>query len=309
MNTLVSKEYDVIIIGSGPAGLSSALYTARAGFSTAIISGETEGGLVTTTQHVDNYLGFKNIEGMELAQSFLSHAQSFENVSFISDKAIDILDDEGNSSFSVTLLGGDKISSKALIYSAGSLPRRLDVPNGDSSAISYCANCDGAFYSGKKVILVGGGETAFEDALYLSSIAEKVTVLVRNEISASRPLKERVESLSNVEIRKGVRVEEIAISRKNNGFFTSEVIDSIRLSSSEVMSDIDGLFVAIGQEPCSELISKYAKIHRSGFAKEAHVEGLFLAGDICNEDYRQIAVAVGSGAKAGIDTVRYLMNR
>lgn len=314
-NSLVSNTEtvkDVLIIGSGPAGLSASIYTVRAGLDTVVVTGPQPGGLVATTGEVDNYLGLPGATGQGLAEDFLEHSRKL-GVLHISDSAekIEYLPEKGL--YRTSLEGtGESILSKTLIYTAGSRPRKLGIEGGDSSLLSYCATCDGAFYKGEKVLLVGAGETAFEDALYLSGLAEKVAVLVRNKISATLPLQEKVRSTPNIEIREGVEITEITEKEKRVGIFTNKVLDTVTLSTGEVLSkdsgDFGGIFIAIGQEPVSGLVEPFVELSESGFVKKVRGEypGLYVAGDLADEDNRQIIIAAGSGAKTAMQAIRYL---
>lgn len=308
----VTDVKDVVIIGSGPAGLSASVYTARAGLETVLVTGPQPGGLVATTGEVDNYLGLPGATGQGLSESFMEHSKKL-GVAHISDSALSIEQVPENGLYRTFLEGtGESILSKALIYAAGSSPRKLQVEGGDSSLLSYCATCDGAFYEGEKVILVGAGETAFEDALYLSGLAEKVTVLVRNKISATLPLQEKVRNTPNIEIREGVEISKITEKEKKIGIFTNKVLDTVTLSTGETLSkgagDFGGIFIAIGQEPVSALAESFVELSSTGFIKGVKKEfpGFYVAGDLANEDNRQIIIAAGSGAKTAMQAIRYL---
>lgn len=287
---------DVVIVGSGPAGLSAAIYASRAGLSTKVISGDTKGGLLTTTEQVDNYLGLFGTTGNDMADIFLEHSQKF-GAEIVSGtvREINVLPD---GYFQILTDKDEAMYSKTVVYTAGSTPRKLEVPGEDLDGISYCATCDGDFYADEPVIVVGGGETAAEDALYLSQMCKTVDVLVRSEWRATDPAVNKLEEQSNVTIHKGVHVQEV---------LGEDEVSGVLLNNGEELL-ANGLFIAVGQLPNSEQAKKHTLLDQDGFIEHSSVNGFFIAGDITNPDYRQVAVAVGDGAKAGIDATRYVLN-
>lgn len=294
------EEYrvlDVAIIGSGPAGLSAAVYSSRAGLSTLIYIGKTKGGLLTTTEKVDNYLGLYDSTGMDLAENFLEHSTKFgaettsatvESIHVDSDNIFHIIDEKNQETL-----------AKAVIYAAGSNPRKLGVKGEDLESVSYCANCDGFFFEDEKVVVVGGGETAAEDALYLSNICESVDVLVRSSWRATEPAVHKLEEQDNVTIHVGVNVSEIL---EKDGDVSGVLLDNGETVESHAV------FVAVGQEPNSQVAERHASLYEDGFIRCSNVDGFFIAGDIQDPDYRQVIIAAGDGAKAGIDATRYVLN-
>lgn len=290
---------DTLIIGSGPAGLSAAIYTSRAGLATTILTGDTQGGLVTTTEKVDNYLGLYGAEGTEMAENFLEHAVKFgANIESGTVESIHVQD---NGNFYTRTTDGTVIESTAVIYAAGSTPRKLSNIDENINGISYCATCDGMFFEDEEVAIVGGGETAAEDALYLAQLCKKVTVLVRGkEWRATEPAVQKLVDQDNVTILMNTIVESAVT---NNGDLTK-----ITLSNGDFL-DITGLFVAIGQQPNSSVAQKHVNIFDDGFIDKSVVPGFFVAGDISNPEYRQVIIAAGDGAKAGIDATRYILNK
>lgn len=289
---------DVAIIGSGPAGLSASLYTTRAGLDTVIYSGETRGGLVTTTELVDNYLGMPGIEGGVMADVFLKHAQDFG--ADIRSEVVETVTVNDDGSFTLLLNSGVSEDFKAVIFAAGSKPRKLGVPGEDLPGVSWCSTCDGAFYEGDDVAVVGGGESAVEEALYLSKIASKVTVLVRSDdFRANRPAVEKLLEQPNVQVLYNTHVEEI---------HGEDGVEELQLNGG-VKLPVFGLFEAIGQVPQGTVAHPHSELYSDGFVKHSTQEGFFIAGDISNPEYRQIAVAVGDGAKAAMDTIKWLQMR
>lgn len=287
---------DVVIVGAGPAGLSAAVYTARAGFSTMVIGG-VPGGLLTTTEQVDNYLGLPGTSGADMAELFVNHAKQFgaemvyENISKI------VKNDHG---FTVEIEDGSSVPARSVIFAAGSDPRKLGVKNEHVSGVSYCATCDGMFFEGDDVAVIGGGETAVEDSLYLSQIAASVHVFVRSQWRATAPAVAKLEAKDNVTIHLGENVAEIVEdSGSVSGVVTSDG-GTLR---------VDGVFVAAGQCPNSKTAEGFVTLYEDGFIEQSTVDGFFVAGDIRNSEYRQVAVAVGDGATAGIAATRYLLNK
>lgn len=287
---------DVVIVGSGPAGLSAAIYTSRAGFSTIIVKGDTPGGLVTTTEQIDNYLGMFGVAGMEMADIFLEHSTKF-GAEFELEKVSRIVKD--NDIFTTFLEDGSSIVSRAVIFAAGSTPRKLGVKGEEFNGVSYCATCDGMFFEGEAVAVVGGGETAAEDALYLSQLASSVDVFVRSQWRATDPAIKRLVEKDNVKIHLGENIVEIL--GDDSG------VVGVRTSLDNEF-DVNGIFVAVGQAPNSSTAENHVTLFEDGFIKNSNVDGFFVGGDISNPEYRQVVVAAGEGAKAGIDATRYLLS-
>lgn len=285
---------DVLIVGAGPAGLSAGVYTARAGLNTKIVVGDTMGGLLTTTEKIDNYLGLFGSTGEELAENFKNHAEKF-GVEFIEETVESIV--ESSNSFTTVLSNGESILSKTVIYAAGSTPKKMGIKGDD--LCNYCATCDGVFFDGEKVIVVGGGETAAEDALYLAGICESVDVLVRGDNwRATAPAVQKLVDHEKVNIHMNTSLHEIIDE-------DGEVSGAILNNGDKL--DVTGVFVAIGQSPNSNVAKEHTVLSEDGFIQCSNVDGFFVAGDISNPEYRQVAVAVGDGAKAGIAATRYVL--
>lgn len=298
----MSKVHDVIIVGAGPAGLSAAVYASRAGLSTVIIPGETAGGLLTTTEKIDNYLGLFGSTGEDMAENFLKHAQEF-GASFQEAQTV-VSITKKDDVFSVKTDFDQEYFAKSVVYAAGSTPRKLGVNGEDTSGVSYCATCDGIFFEDEDVIVVGGGETAAEDALYLSGIAKSVTVLVRSFWRATQPAVDKLESQENVNILSNISVSEIL---EKDGEIES--VKAVEADGTEVIIPANGVFVAVGQIPQSHIAhdNDFVSVYENGFIRSSHTDGFFVAGDVSDPDYRQVAVAVGSGAVAGIDATKFII--
>lgn len=293
---------DIAIVGSGPAGLSASLYTKRAGLSTDVYKGETTGGLLTTTEQIDNYLGLPEYSGSSMAESFTNHAVKL-GVNMLSSTVVRI-EQNADESFSVTSLstGNQEESTKeykAVIFAAGSKPRKLGVPGEDLEGVSWCAVCDGTFAEDEDVIVVGGGESAVEEAIYMSNIASKVTVLLRGiDFKATKPAVENLLSRSNVEVIFNSSIQSMHGDEDGNLSF-------VKLADNRDIP-VYSVFEAIGQIPQSNLAEKHAEVYADGFISHSKTEGFFIAGDVADPEYRQVAIAVGDGAKAAIDAIRWL---
>lgn len=292
---------DVLIIGSGPAGLSAAIYSSRAGLSTTIIEGEIAGGLVTTTEKIDNYLGLPGSLGTDMAENFRNHSVSFgaktvraevESIMTTNDKF------HGGRWFQTITKDGQVFNSRTVIFAAGSTPRKLGVKGEELSGVSYCATCDGIFSSDEPVIVIGGGESAAEEALYLAGLASSVDVLVRGDSwRASEVAVERLEANPKVTIHMSTSVKEIV---------GIEEVEKVILDNGKELI-ASGVFVSIGQDPNSITAKHHVTLFEDGFIKNSNVDGFFVAGDISTPEYRQVIIAAGEGAKSGIDATNYIL--
>lgn len=289
----MKKHWDTIVVGAGPAGLSAAIYTSRAGLSTLVVTGNTPGGLLTTTETIDNYIGMPAMNGTDMALAFLEHAKKF-GAELYSDEVEHIYKSNGH--FTV-VSGGGEFTATSVIYAAGSTPRKLGVSGEDLSGVSYCATCDGLFSMGQEVVLVGGGETAAEEALYLSALASKVTVLVRrDEWRASPPAVERVLAQENVHVRMNTEIDEILGEQR---------VESVKLNTGETL-DVHSVYIAVGQNPNSAPAEDLTVLYSDGFIEESLHDGFIVAGDVGTDSHRQVAIAVGDGARAGMDATNYV---
>lgn len=290
---------DVVVVGSGPAGLSAALYTSRAGLPTSVVKGLTAGGLVTSTEEIDNYLGMPGVSGIDMSEKFLGHSQMFgaQMVDGIVSKIVK----RDDSVFEIHLSDTSEVLlSRSVVFASGSEPRKLSVLGSELSGVSYCATCDGMFFADENVAVVGGGESAVEEASYLANLCSRVDVFVRSSWRASKPAVERLETLSNVFVHEGVNVAEI----KDNG---SREVSGVT-GTDGVTYPVSGVFVAVGQIPNSHAADGNVELYSDGFIHKSTTEGFFVAGDVSDPDFRQVAVAVGSGAKAGISATRFILS-
>ncbi|PWM23284.1 MAG: thioredoxin-disulfide reductase [Clostridiales bacterium] len=296
--------YDLMIIGGGPAGLSAGLYAARARLSAAVLT--DGGGQVTSTSEIENYLGIENIDGFELDRLFTEHAVKM-GAKIIRGRA-EALSDGGEIKTIKTRDG--ELSARAVILAMGATHRELGLESERrlfGSGVSYCATCDGAFFRGKTVAVVGGGDTALADALYLSNIASHVYLIHRRDAFRASPfLVERAESKGNIRFIMSTVVEEIYGEDRVKGLKLKNV------SNGNIgMIDADGVFVAVGIKPNSVIAEGIVGLDGSGFIKAGEDcrtdrAGFFAAGDIRTKPLRQIICAVSDGAVAVESALEYL---
>lgn len=301
----MEKVYDVIIIGSGPAGLSAAVYAARGGLDFLVIeSAYASGGQVLNTGEVDNYLGFHNIDGFELGMKFKEHATNLE-AEFVNKKVTEIKSDSGSDKKEekeITCEDGTVYKCHNLILATGATARKLGVEGEkefSGKGVSYCATCDGGFFKGKEVAVVGGGDTALEDAIYLSKICEKVYVIHRRDaFRGAKSLEMRLLECENVEILWNTVVERI------NGLDKVENIN-VRNVQIDMPGElkVDGIFIAIGTTPNSQLLKGIVEMNDGGYVMAGencatNRDGIFVAGDVRQKPLRQIVTAVSDGANA-----------
>lgn len=293
------------IIGAGPAGLTAAIYAARARLEVEVFEKGFIGGQVATATHVENYPGFpEGVEGIELIERMKKQAEKFgARVRFAEVKGIDwdnrvLMTSQGN------------VSVEALIIASGASPRELGVKGErefKGKGVSYCAVCDGAFYTDEKVAVVGGGNTAVEEALYLTKFASKVYLIHRRDaLRAEKILQERLFSNPKVEILWNSIVREIV----GEDFVKGMLIENV-LTGDMKNIEVAGVFVYIGLKPNTGFLNGLVELDHDGFIitndeMETSIEGIFAAGDVRSKGLRQIATAVGDGAIAAVSVERYL---
>ena len=298
---------DVIIIGAGPAGLTAALYAARAGLSVLVFEKNIYGGQVAVTSEVENYPAIERITGVEFSMSLYKQVIK-QNVE-VRLEEVKIVDFAGDVKKIFTDSG--EYDAKTVIIANGVKRRKLGCKGEAEFAgrgVSYCATCDGAFFKGKDVAVVGGGNTAIEDALFLSNICKSVTVLVRRDkVRAERLLLEAAKAKSNIVFKYNTIVE--AIGGENCSVSSLNIVDKV--SSEKSKLDVAAVFIAIGLEPNNNLFSEFIKLNESGYivANETgltDMPGIFVAGDTRTKTLRQIVTAAADGAVAAKNTVEYL---
>lgn len=300
--------YDLVIIGSGPAGLSAAVYAKRACLSVLVIEKEAfAGGQMVYTEEVDNYLGLNAKSGFELAESFKQHALDLD-VSFAEGAVEKIVPKDGK--WSLHMESGEDIETKTVLLATGATHRKLGVPGEETFAgigVSYCATCDGAFFQGKSVAVVGGGDVALENALYLANICEHVYLIHRrNELRGTKALQNQVFANEKITFLGESEVTEITGDKKVSGISVhNKVTDETKELS------VAGVFIAVGMEPQSDLYAPLLSLEHgyvpAGEDCATEKDGLYVAGDVRTKRLRQIVTAVADGANAVHSIQEYLM--
>ena len=304
MNEAIRK---VIIIGSGPAGLTAGIYAGRAQLEPLLITGDLLGGQPTLTYVVENYPGFPEpISGQELAQSMQRQAERF-GARILQDEVMGV--DLSNHSLKVQTQG-ESYQTQALIIATGVNPRKLGVP-GEAEfigrGVSYCAVCDGFFYQGKRVAVVGGGDTAIEEAIFLTRFAEQVTVIHRRDrLRATQVLQQRVFDNERIDFVWDSVVREIV----GHQVVTGVRVENVKSGDASLVPT-DGVFIYVGSTPNTEFLKGELKLDERGYIvadERGHTSrpGVFAAGDVREGVLRQVATAVGSGAVAAMESEKYI---
>ncbi len=301
--------YDVIVIGTGPAGLAAAIYGTRAKLNMLVLEQNfMSGGQVVNTYEVDNYPGLPGVSGMDLSLKFREHAEKL-GMEFLRAKVNKIA--VGENGIKTVEAENQTYETKTVILATGAHHRLLNVPGEESLSgmgVSYCATCDGAFYKGSDVAVIGGGDVAVEDAIFLARGCRKVYVVHRrNELRAAKSLQEKLFSLPNVEMVWNSAVESIE---------GEEQVEAVRLKQlkdgSSRTLQVDGVFVAVGITPDSDLLKGIAEMDENGYIVadetcETSVPGIYAAGDVRKKPLRQIITAAADGANAITSAERYLI--
>jgi thioredoxin reductase (NADPH) len=301
----------LVIIGSGPAGLTAALYAARANLEPVVISGNQLGGQVSITYEVENYPGFpQGTTGPELVELMQKQAERF-GARVVIDEVTEV-DFRHGSPFTIKTYG-ETYEAQAVIVCTGASPRRLGVPGEDlliGKGVSFCATCDGFFFRGKDVVVVGGGDSALEEGLFLTRFADRVRVVHRRDsLRAGETLKRRAGTNSKMNFVWDTVVEEIV----GNGRVQGVVVRNVKTDATERWPT-DGVFIYIGHYPNTDLFRGQLEMDDRGYLipgphQMASVEGIFAAGEVQDPLYRQVATSVGQGAAAGMMAERWLAER
>ena len=307
-----NQEAELVIVGSGPAGYTAAVYAARAGLAPVVIAGSvTAGGALMTTTEVENFPGFVDgVQGPELMESMRAQAERF-GARIVYDDAIRLeLDGDVKT---LETGAGMTYRARAVILTMGSVYRKLGLPEEErlsGHGVSWCATCDGFFFREQEIVVVGGGDSAMEEALFLTRFASKVTVVHRrDEFRASRIMAQRVLDDPKIEVAWNSEVAAILGDEQVTGLTLRDTI-----TGAERTLDATGVFVAIGHDPRSELVTGQVDTDPDGYVRVAHpstrtnLAGVFAAGDLVDHTYRQAITAAGTGCAAAQDAQHYLSN-
>lgn len=299
--------YDIIIIGSGPAGLSAAIYAQRACLDTIVIEKNgISGGQVLNTWEVDNYPGFPGVTGFELSRQFREHANKL-GARVVQDEVVQV---ELSGNVKKVVCEEETYEARCVILASGAHHRTLEVPGEEElrgAGVSYCATCDGAFFRGRTVAVVGGGDAALEDAIFLARMCEKVYIVHRRDkLRGAKRLQERLQALENIEFV--WNSETVAIEGNAQ-------VEALRLrqtkTGEERRLNVDGVFIAVGIAPESELYAGQLELDEQGYIRadesgQTSVPGVFAAGDVRTKALRQILAAASDGANCVASAERYL---
>lgn len=303
--------YDLIILGGGPAGLSTALYASREGIDTLVIERSAIGGQAGTTERIDNYLGFpEGIEGAKLAADMGTHCERF-GVELLTAQSVTSLRADGDYRI-VTTESGDEYTSWAVLLAVGTRYRRLGVPGEEDfigAGVHFCATCDGPFYMGQEMVVVGGGNSGVEEGVFLTKFASKVTILEKSDsLKASKVLQDKIAEKPIIEVRTNTVVEEF--KGNDNGKLSGVVIKNLETGETEEMHP-GAVFVFIGLDPNTGFLRDDIEVDEYGFIKtfdnmKTSMDGVFAAGDARGGSTKQVASAVGEGAAAALMIRKYL---
>lgn len=306
------ERLKTLIIGSGPAGYTAAIYAARADLKPVMYTGMEPGGQLTTTTEVDNFPGYpEGIDGPTMMVQLQQQAERFgTEVRIGMVTAVDFSDEVGGI-HKVTVDNNKTIEAESVIISTGASAKYLNIPSEQrlrGGGVSACAVCDGFFYKGQDVAIVGAGDTAAEEASYLANICSKVTMLVRKDhMRASKAMQHRVNSLKNIEVRYNTEVDEV---------LGDQVVEGLRMVNNQSGEKEDiaitGLFIAIGHKPNTDIFKGQLEMDDTGYvitegkSTKTNKPGVFASGDVQDKEYRQAVTAAGTGCMAALDAERYL---
>lgn len=303
---MMNKIYDCIIIGSGPSGYTAGIYTKRSGLDVLMITGNVPGGQLTTTTEIENFPGFINgIDGNSLMDNMKQQSERF-GLEIVIDSVTSVNFD--NQPFIINTIN-NTYETKSVIISTGSSAKYLGLESenhylSNGGGVSTCATCDGFFYKDKNVVIVGAGDTACEEAIYLSKICNRVTLLVRSDkFKASTIMVDKVKTISNIDIKYNTEITEI--------LGDGNVVSGVSTNNNETI-DCDGVFIAIGHTPNSGVFKDYINVDEEGYiirydgSTKTNIEGVFSSGDVSDKRYKQAITAAGSGCSSAMDVERFL---
>jgi thioredoxin reductase (NADPH) len=306
------ERLKTLIIGSGPAGYTAAIYAARADLKPVLYTGMEPGGQLTTTTEVDNFPGYPDgVDGPTMMMQLQKQAERFgTEVRIGMATAVDFSDEVGGI-HKVTIDDSKVIEAETVIISTGATAKYLGIPSEQKlrgGGVSACAVCDGFFYKGQEVAIVGAGDTAAEEASYLANICKKVTMLVRrDEMRASKAMQHRVNSLDNIEIRYNTEVDTVLGDQVVEGL---RMVNNVTGEKEDIA--ITGLFIAIGHKPNTDIFKGQLEMDETGYlitqgkTTKTSKPGVFASGDVQDKEYRQAVTAAGTGCMAALDAERYL---
>jgi thioredoxin reductase (NADPH) len=303
------REYDLIIVGAGPAGLCAAMYAGRGMLNALTIERGAPGGELLNTDLIEDYIGFESIKGWDLAQKMAEHAKKF-GARILTD-SVDVVRKTPDGWFAVVTAKGDTYRARAVIFTAGGTPVKLGIPGEKEYAgkgVSYCAVCDGAFFKGEHLAVVGGGDAAVEEADYLTRYASKVSLIHRREdFRASRIVQERAFANPKIDVIRSTTVPEIVGNEKG----VTQIVLENAGSGARSNLDVGGVFVFVGFKPNTQLIEGHVNHDAGGYfitdeRMMTSIPGLFAAGDVRSQLTRQITTAVGDATTAAIAVEKYL---
>ena len=306
------ERIKTLIIGSGPAGYTAAIYASRADLKPVLYTGMEPGGQLTTTTEVDNFPGYPDgVDGPTMMVELQKQAERFgTDVRIGLVTSVDLSIQNGGI-HKITIDNNKQIEAESVIISTGATAKYLGIPSEErlkGGGVSACAVCDGFFYKGQDVAIVGGGDTAAEEATYLSNICSKVTMIVRKgQMRASKAMQHRVESRDNIDVRYFSEIDEV---------LGENVVEGVRIFNNKTKQkedvEVTGLFIAIGHKPNTEIFKNQLEMDDAGYiitkgkTTDTNLPGVFASGDVQDKDYRQAVTAAGTGCMAALDAERYL---
>ena len=306
------ERIKTLIIGSGPAGYTAAIYASRADLKPVLYTGMEPGGQLTTTTEVDNFPGYPDgVDGPTMMVELQKQAERFgTDVRIGLVTSVDLSIQNGGI-HKITIDNNKQIEAESVIISTGATAKYLGIPSEErlkGGGVSACAVCDGFFYKGQDVAIVGGGDTAAEEATYLSNICSKVTMIVRKgQMRASKAMQHRVESRDNIDVRYFSEIDEV---------LGKNVVEGVRIFNNKKKQkedvEVTGLFIAIGHKPNTEIFKNQLEMDDAGYiitkgkTTDTNLPGVFASGDVQDKDYRQAVTAAGTGCMAALDAERYL---
>src|SRR5690554_6428679 len=307
-----TERLECVIIGSGPAGYTAAIYAARADMKPVVYTGMEPGGQLTTTTEVDNFPGYpEGVDGPTMMIQLQQQAERFGTQVRIGMVTEVELSDEVGGIHKITVDNVTKLEAETVIIATGATAKYLGLPSEQKlrgGGVSACAVCDGFFYRGQEVAIVGAGDTAAEEATYLSNLCSKVTMLVRKDVMrASKAMQHRVNNTKNLEVLYNTEVDEVLFDQVVEGL---RMVNNLTGEKSEI--EITGLFIAIGHKPNTEIFKGQLEMDETGYiitkgkSTKTNMPGVFASGDVQDNEYRQAVTAAGTGCMAALDAERYL---